>query len=87
MLAHLTLGLHMLFIHPNIKSFFTVKTFEYFDPDSELFKRFKYTSSKFKLIRISFDEGFKSGIIKSVTRFLANKKPLFYESYKPIYFS
>ena len=38
------------FIHPNIKSFFTVKTFEYFDPDSELFKRFKYTSSKFKLI-------------------------------------
>ena len=24
------------FIHPNIKSFFTVKTFEYFDPDSEL---------------------------------------------------
>lgn len=67
------------FIHPNIKSFFTVKTFDYFDPDSELFKRFKYTSSKFKLIRISFDEGFESGIIKSVTRFLANKKPLFYE--------
>lgn len=67
------------FIHPNIKSFFTVRTFEYFDPDSEIYKRYKYSNSTFKVEKLKFNEGFNSGFIKSVTRYIANKNPNFYE--------
>ena len=35
------------FIHPNIKSFFTVQSFDYFDPENELYIKYKYTKSKF----------------------------------------
>jgi len=67
------------FIHPNIKSFFTVKTFEYFDPENELYKRYKYSNSTFKVTKLRFNEGFRSGLVKSITRYVANKNPNFYE--------
>ena len=69
------------FIHPNIKTFFTVKTFEYFDPNSELFKKYKYTSSTFQLTKLKFNEGFNSGVVKSITRYIANKNPDLYERF------
>ena len=40
------------FIHPNIKSFFTVNTFNYFDPQNELYKKYKYTKSTFKIEKL-----------------------------------
>ena len=67
------------FIHPNIKSFFTVRTFEYFNPKNELYKRYKYSSSTFQVTKLRFNEGFKSGFIKSITRYIANKNQNFYE--------
>jgi SAM-dependent methyltransferase len=67
------------FIHPNIKSFFTVNTFNYFDPQNELYKKYKYTKSTFKIEKLKFDENFKLGVIKSIVRFIANKNPELYE--------
>jgi SAM-dependent methyltransferase len=67
------------FIHPNIKSFFTVNTFNYFDPQNELYKKYKYTKSTFKIEKLKFNEGFKSGVIKSIFIFIANKNPQLYE--------
>jgi SAM-dependent methyltransferase len=67
------------FIHPNIKSFFTVNTFNYFDPQNELYKKYKYTKSTFKIEKLKFDEGFNLGAIKSIFRFIANKNPQLYE--------
>ena len=69
------------FIHPNIKSFFTIRTFEYFDPNSEIFKRYKYSESTFQLVKLNFNEGFKSGLTKTTIRYLANKHPSFYERF------
>ena len=60
---------------------FTVKTFEYFDPNSELFKKYKYTSSTFQLTKLKFNEGFNSGVVKSITRYIANKNPDLYERF------
>ena len=67
------------FIHPNIKSFFTIRTFEYFDPNSEIFKVYKYSDSTFQLVSLNFNEDFKSGLIKTFVRYVANKNPSFYE--------
>ena len=67
------------FIHPNIKSFFTVNTFNYFDPQNKLYKKYKYTKSTFKIEKLKFDEGFKLGAIKVIFRFIANKNPQLYE--------
>ena len=66
-------------IHPNIKTFFTVRTFEYFDPNSEIYKRYKYSDSTFKVEKLKFNENFKSGLVKSITRYIADKNPNFYE--------
>lgn len=69
------------FIHPNIKSFFTVQSFDYFDPENELYIKYKYTKSKFKVEQLKFNENFKHGTIKSITRYLANKYPKIYENF------
>ena len=67
------------FVQPNLKSFFTVQTFEFFNPENEKYKRYKYSSSTFQVTKLRFNEGFKSGFIKSTLRYIANKNPNFYE--------
>jgi ubiquinone/menaquinone biosynthesis C-methylase UbiE len=68
------------FIHPNIKSFFTIQSFDYFDPENELHKKYKYTMSTFKVEKLKFNEDFKHGIIKSIARYIADKNPQIYEN-------
>tara|TARA_A100001011_G_scaffold365653_1_gene417520 strand:+ start:146 stop:679 length:534 start_codon:yes stop_codon:yes gene_type:complete len=68
------------FIHPNIKSFFTIQSFDYFDPENELHTKYKYTKSTFRVEKLKFNEDFKLGIIKSIARYIADKNPKIYEN-------
>lgn len=68
------------FYYPNPKNLFTVKTFDFFDPDNFFFKTYKYTRTKFKLKKIIFNENFKNGFIKNLIKFFANRFPNYYEN-------
>ena len=68
------------FIDPTHVSFFTASSFEYFDPDSYIFKDFKYTSCAFKLRKLVFSEDDKNFFVKIFSKF-ASKHPWFYETF------
>tara|TARA_X000001036_G_C20462024_1_gene717874 strand:- start:355 stop:885 length:531 start_codon:yes stop_codon:yes gene_type:complete len=68
------------FIDPTHMSFFTVSSFEYFDPDSYIFKDFKYTRCAFKLKKRIFNEYDKRFFVKLLSKF-ASKHPWFYETF------
>jgi len=68
------------FIDPTHKHFFTVRSFDYFDPEKEFNHLYKYSQCCFKIKKILFDENMKHRLFgKVITRF-ANKKPIFYET-------
>tara|TARA_Y100000768_G_C23902155_1_gene645689 strand:+ start:267 stop:800 length:534 start_codon:yes stop_codon:yes gene_type:complete len=69
------------YIHPNIKSFFNVDTFCYFDKDHDIYKRYKYTLSQFKTKKIVFDENISSSKLNHIIKLFANKWPRSYEKY------
>ena len=69
------------YIHPNIKSFFTVDSFSFFDKDHYIFKRYQYTKSTFKIEKIIFNEDIPTNRFSSCIRILANKWPRVYEKY------
>ena len=69
------------YIHPNIKSFFNVDTFCYFDKHHEIFKRYKYTNCTFKTVKIIFNEDLKSTRLYWLVKIYANNWPRAYEKY------
>lgn len=66
---------------PTHKKFFTVRSFEVFDVDSVVAKRYDYTQARFKVEKIVFNETLKNGWIKKILLKLANRWPLKYEYY------
>lgn len=68
------------YIDPTHRHFFTLRSLDYFDPDKEFNKLYKYSSCAFKIERIVFDEGAAHGAIGWILKKFADKAPYFYES-------
>lgn len=76
---------HWAFIDPTHKHFFTTQSFAYFDPDHTFNKLYPYSSAKFKIQRIVFNEEISErglvGWVKNRIKTIANKHPGGYELY------
>ena len=69
------------FIDPTHVHFFTVNSFAYYDPKSEIYKRYGYTHVKFSVLKIIFHENLISGTLKKLVVKFANKHLDIYERY------
>lgn len=69
------------FIDPTHTHFFTVNSFAYFDPKTEIYKRYGYTESKFSVLKIIFHENLVNGALKKLFVNFANKHTELYERY------
>ena len=68
------------FHDPTHKTFYTIESFSYYDPEHPICKRYDYTTAYFKTQKRVFHEHLESGLIKSFIVALANKWPSFYEN-------
>ena len=68
------------FHDPTHKTFYTIKSFSYYDPEHPICKRYDYTKAHFKVEKIVFHEHLKSGLIKSSLVAFANRWPSIYEN-------
>ena len=69
------------YIDPTHKTFYTVNSLSYFDPRHSLCTRYDYSSSRFFVNKITFNNGFKSGFLKSMVVKCANLSPERYERF------
>jgi len=75
------------FHDPTHKTFYTVESFSYFDPNHPICIRYDYTKSYFNIKKIIFHENLKSGYFKSSLALFANRWPLIYENYISSFFA
>lgn len=68
-------------IDPTHQHFFTVDSFNYFDPDHITCQRYDYTLARFKLEKVVFNETLVNGSIKKLFLKIANRWPRGYEYY------
>ncbi len=68
------------FHDPTHKTFYTIESFSYYDPEHPIHRRYDYTKAHFKVEKIVFHEHLKSGLIKSSLVALANRWPSIYEN-------
>ena len=61
--------------------YFTVRTFEIFDPESTVSTQYDYTRLRFKKEKIVFNERLSNGFVKGMIIKYANKNPFKYEYY------
>ena len=70
------------FTDPTHKTFYTVDSFAYYDPDHEICKRYDYIDTRFKVLKIVFNEGLEKGsLLSRFIVWLANINPHRYETY------
>ena len=69
------------FIDPTHKHFFTVNSLAYFDPRSVICQRYDYTSARFYVEKIVFNETLNMRWSKRIVVRLANRFPHYYEFY------
>jgi len=69
------------FHDPTHKTFYTIESFSYYDPEHPICKRYDYTKAHFKVEKIVFHEHLNSGIVKNLIVSLANKWPSIYENW------
>lgn len=69
------------FIDPTHKTFYTVESFSYYDPDHIICKRYDYVDTRFKVVKIVFNETLQNSWLKKIVIKFANKYPLKYEAY------
>jgi len=67
------------FIDPTHRHFFTYRSFDYFDPESEFSKLYKYSRARFRVKRVVFDEDYAGTALDRLVSRFANWKPVFYE--------
>jgi len=67
------------FIDPFTKTFYTVHSFDFYDPTKESYRNYKYTSLNFTITSIKFNVNLKNSILVRPIVFFANKNPYFYE--------
>ena len=58
---------------------FTTQSFAYYDPDHDIFKRYRYTDAKFKTERVVFNETILGGLVRPLVKKFANRWPWRYE--------
>jgi len=69
-------------VDPLIKTFGTVHSFAFYDPEDPICLRYKYSQARFALKSVYFDEGLSNtGLLKKLIRKLANRWPRKYELY------
>lgn len=68
-------------IDPTHKTFFTVNSLAYFDPDHDICQRYDYSTARFKKEKIIFNETFPNSWTKNLVLKVANRWPLGYEYY------
>ena len=71
---------HYAFIDPTHRHFFTVRSFDYFDPAKDFNKYYKYSRCCFNVRKVAFDENMPHGLFGKLLRWVANTRPVFYES-------
>lgn len=69
------------FIDPTHKTFYTVDSFAYYDPDSPISKRYDYVDTQFRVEKVVFNETLVNGRFKRIIVKFANKYPHHYERY------
>lgn len=74
------------YIDPTHKHFFTVRSFDYFDPEKKFNQLYKYSPCFFKVEKILFDESMGHGLAGKVLTWFANKNPIFYEARMSMFF-
>lgn len=72
---------HWASIDPTHTHFFTVSSFGYFDPSSILCQRYDYSTARFKVEKVVFNEIYGGGWLKRQLVKLANRWPTQYESH------
>ena len=68
-------------IDPTHTHFFTVNSFNYFDPDDILCQRYDYTLARFKVEKVVFNETLKNRWFRQRVVNMANRWPSRYEYY------
>tara|TARA_B100001559_G_C16402408_1_gene576372 strand:- start:451 stop:996 length:546 start_codon:yes stop_codon:yes gene_type:complete len=68
-------------IDPTHKTFFTVNSLAYFDPDHIICQQYDYSAARFKQEKIIFNETFPNSWVKNLVLKVANRWPLGYEYY------
>ena len=71
---------HYAFIDPTHEHFFTVRSFDYFDPENNFNRLYKYSRCQFKIKKVLFDEKMRHGLLGKILTWFANKRPIFYET-------
>jgi len=66
---------------PTHKHFFTVRSFDIFDPENVVSTRYDYTLVRFRIERIVFNENLNTRWTKKMVSKLANRWPFRYEYY------
>ena len=70
------------FIDPTHKTFYTVNSFAYYDPEHIICQRYDYTDARFKIENICFNDGHANdGSFKKIIIKIANAWPDRYERY------
>jgi len=71
---------HYAFIDPTHRHFFTVRSFDYFDPDKDFNRYYKYSRCRFRVKRVVFDENMRHSLPGRMLRRFADRRPVFYEA-------
>lgn len=66
---------------PWVKSFGTVHSFAFYDPDDPICKRYEYSRARFKTTRIIFNEGLRNRWFTRMVMAFAHRYPRRYEVY------
>ena len=69
------------YVDPWVKNFGTVHSFAFYDPDDAICKRYEYSSARFKTMKIIFNDGLPSRVLKRLVIAFANRFPRKYELY------
>ena len=69
------------FIDPTHRHFFTLDSFAYFDPNHPICQRYDYTTARFSVERVVFNENISGRFTTRIMKRLANTWPSRYENY------
>jgi len=69
------------FIDPTHRHFFTVESLTYFEPNHPHSNLYNYSSARFHIERVVFNETIHRGWLTNLVRALANRWPLRYEKF------
>ena len=69
------------FIDPTHRHFFSVDSFSYYDPAHENSRLYNYSTARFQIERVVFNETIRRGPVTALVKSLANRWPGHYELY------